>query len=143
MTLEHTGQLTIQGMHQDVYNAYEVVQKLLREVDHVEQERQKDEILSNIVQWRYVETDDQGQEHQRPYEKELNAVIEKAFCDKLPNVTLPADDSVYIIDFRTMEEYCAGDTTDCVKVIRKDLLKGIFIFSIFGFAFLSVYRIKI
>ncbi|XP_041369385.1 protein mono-ADP-ribosyltransferase PARP14-like [Gigantopelta aegis] len=120
---QHLGQLTIEGIQQDVYNAHEVAQKLLREVDRLELERDKAQILSNMVQWHFVEIDDQGQEQQTPYDKEINGIIEKAYCDKLSTVTLSAGRSKYIIDFNTMEEYPAGNKTDSVKVVRKDLLK--------------------
>ncbi|XP_041354984.1 uncharacterized protein LOC121372626 [Gigantopelta aegis] len=118
------GQLHIQGLLQDVSDASDVVHKILREVDGFELECQKAEILSNLVQWYFIDVDKQGEETLTKYDKDVNGTIEKAFYDKYPIVTLQAGGFKYIIDFSTMEEYPADNRLDSVKVVRNDLIRG-------------------
>ena len=62
------------------------IYRILREAVSVEQERKTAELMSNLTQWSYIDNDETGQTI-KPYDKDLNYKIEKAYIDKAPNVT--------------------------------------------------------
>ncbi|XP_041369501.1 uncharacterized protein LOC121383495 [Gigantopelta aegis] len=121
---QNLGQLHIQGLQQDVHKASDDVQKILREVDCFKLECQKAEILSNQVQWYFIDVDEKGQETLTKYDNDVNGTIGKAYYDKFPTVTLQAGETKYIIDFNAMEEYPANNRIYSVKVVYNDLIKG-------------------
>ena len=118
------GQLFIQGLHQDVHDASDIVQRILRDVDCFRLECEKAAILSNHVQWYFVDTDEQGQESLTKYDKDVTGTVEKAYYDQFPTVTLQAGGRKYIFDFSAMKEFPTDNPLDIVTIVRKDLTGG-------------------
>ncbi|XP_053406951.1 protein mono-ADP-ribosyltransferase PARP15-like [Mercenaria mercenaria] len=82
------------------------------------------ELMQNIAQWFYIEVTNTGQEV-KPYDRDINLAIETAYRQKKDIVTFLIDGQDYILDFESMEEYPEKNLGDKVKVIRRDLVKGI------------------
>ncbi|XP_048244604.1 protein mono-ADP-ribosyltransferase PARP14-like isoform X2 [Haliotis rufescens] len=119
------GRVRLQGLPGDVVSAMGALHKLTLGVQRQKQETEKAEIVSSFVQWKYVETDQNGSDVHRDYDKISNQIIEEAYKSKKPSVTLSTtDNTVYIIDFKNMEEYPLKNTSDKAAIIRKDMIQG-------------------
>jgi hypothetical protein len=100
---------------------------MLRRIGEMEKEKEKAalhadwaEIVSQAVQWFYVDPLNGDQDE---YDKQINAMIEKAYNKKEKSVIFFFDDEECEIVFDDMEETNLK-TDETMKVIRKDL-KGI------------------
>ena len=119
--------IVVVGHSDDISKTFAQIHKILRRIGEAEKEKEKAalradlaEIVSQGVQWFYV--DPITGDHEE-YDKQTNAMIEKAYSKKEKSVIFFLDDEKCEIVFGKMQETNLK-TNDEVKVIRKDL-KGI------------------
>ncbi|XP_046342281.2 protein mono-ADP-ribosyltransferase PARP14-like isoform X2 [Haliotis rufescens] len=119
------GQVRLEGLSGDIVSAVGALHKLTLGVQCQKQETEKPEIVSSFVQWKHVETDQNGSDVHRDYDKISNQTIEEAYKSKKPSVTLRTTDNMdYVIDFKNMEKYPLNNTSDKAAIIRKDMIQG-------------------
>ncbi|KAL3863209.1 hypothetical protein ACJMK2_004975 [Sinanodonta woodiana] len=115
------GRVRIEGLHADVGRVKTEVLNLMSGIEKMENKKKQEAMLSQLVQWYYIEiTEDR--EELVCYSEHINATIEEAYQRKEKILKLPADVPI-IIDFDTFEEYPITDPSNKVKVIRKDKIK--------------------
>ncbi|XP_053407776.1 protein mono-ADP-ribosyltransferase PARP14-like isoform X2 [Mercenaria mercenaria] len=120
------GHIQISGIASNVMSASDKIHRIMRDAVSLEQAKHCAALMSNLVQWSYIETGETGQSL-IPYDKDLNYKIETAYISKAPNVKFSSNKTKYVVDFNKMEEYPADDMTDVVTVLRRDLVKqGVF-----------------
>jgi O-acetyl-ADP-ribose deacetylase (regulator of RNase III) len=119
--------IIVTGHGDDISKTFTQIHKMLRRIGEMEKEKEKAalhadwaEIVSQAVQWFYVDPLNGDQDE---YDKQINAMIEKAYNKKEKSVIFFFDDEECEIVFDDMEETNLK-TNDTMKVIRKDL-KGI------------------
>ncbi|XP_053407795.1 protein mono-ADP-ribosyltransferase PARP14-like [Mercenaria mercenaria] len=116
------GHIQISGIASNVMSASDKIHRIMRDAVALEQAKNSAALMSNLVQWSYIEIGETGQTLQ-PYDKDLNYKIETAYISKAPNVKFSADKIKYVLDFDKMEEYPADNESDVVTVLRRDLVK--------------------
>ena len=119
--------IIVTGHGDDISKTFAQIHKMLRRIGEMEKEKEKAalhadwaEIVSQAVQWFYVDPLNGDQDE---YDKQINAMIEKAYNKKEKSVIFFFDDEECEIVFDDMEETNLK-TDETMKVIRKDL-KGI------------------
>ena len=90
-------------------------------------------LISDYVQWYYIDTDDKKELVEYP--GHINLDIEKAYHNKDKEVKFSDTDGVeYIINFNNMEEYSSDDKSDVTTVTSRDKIesntKNTYLFSI-------------
>ncbi|KAL3863199.1 hypothetical protein ACJMK2_004965 [Sinanodonta woodiana] len=115
------GRVRIEGLHADVGKVKSEVVNLIRSIEKMENKEKQAAMLSQLVQWYYIEITADGQDLVE-YSKDVNVTIEEAYQRKEKIVRVQADVPI-IIDFDAFEEYPVKDPDDKVKVLRKDKIK--------------------
>lgn len=118
-----TGQVLIDGLHNDVFEAMQKISQFIRTAERQRQEELTADMLLNMVQWCCLEVTTTGNQ-MVDYAKAQNHVIEMAYQGKKPQAEIvDSGGNVYVIDFSTMKEYPKTDPRDTVSVIRRDKIK--------------------
>lgn len=100
--------------------------EIIRSADREKQTKQKAKIVTDMVQWYYMEQDKaKNKTTLKEYPSEVNLILETALKDQKPTASFYSHDgSKYIVDLNSYEEYPDDDPTDSVKVLRKSKLVG-------------------
>ncbi|XP_067657069.1 protein mono-ADP-ribosyltransferase PARP14-like [Haliotis asinina] len=119
---KHMGRIKVTGLLSNVSDAYNAIYQTIREVEKDIDEQQYAEELQKVVQWYYIETEEETANNvMREYDALTNAVLEKAF--KKGQTKKLVHEGV-VFDFNDWIEYPVDDNDDQVQIIRKDLVKG-------------------
>ncbi|XP_062610602.1 protein mono-ADP-ribosyltransferase PARP14-like [Saccostrea cucullata] len=117
------GVVTLHGTNEALLEAADHVHGLLRDADRSKQAKLEAELVSDIVQWYFVDNSD-GQNELLAYPKNINLLVEKAYRNKQPDVKFTDQAGTeYTINFNNMEEYPSDDPTDVTTVTRRDKIK--------------------
>ncbi|KAK3606051.1 hypothetical protein CHS0354_006396 [Potamilus streckersoni] len=119
---KHVGRVRIEGLLADVGKVKTDLLNLIRDIEKMENREKQAAMLSQLVQWYYIEITEDGQKLEE-YDKDINAKIEEAYQCKKKSLKLYSGGRRIIIDFDTLEEYSETDPDDRVKVLRKDKIK--------------------
>ena len=112
------GKVVLSGPKDEISDASDTVHKILRDADHHVQNKLQAKLISDYVQWYYIDTDDKKLVE---YPSNINLVIEKAYRNKDKEVRFRDSNGVeYIINFNNMEEVPSDDKSDVVTVTRRD-----------------------
>ncbi|XP_046549029.1 protein mono-ADP-ribosyltransferase PARP14-like [Haliotis rubra] len=118
----HMGRIRVTGLLSNVSDACNSIYQMIREVDKEINEQQYAEELQKVVQWYYIETDEETANNvMTKYDLLTNAVLEKAFKK---GQTKKVEHDGVVFDFNDWVEYPVDDDQDQVKIIRKDFVKG-------------------
>jgi len=120
------GEIKLQGLINNVSDAVSEANDIIRSADHTKQTKQKAKIVTDMVQWYYLEEDKAKKKTTlKEYPSEVNLILETALKDQKPTASFYSqDESKYIIDLNSYEEYPADDPKDSVQVLRKSKLVG-------------------
>lgn len=118
---KHKGTLRMRGFVENVQAATDEIHRIMREALIHEKHISNAELMSNIVQWYFKDTN--GTEVKLiPYEKTVNLKIENALEARKPSVTFRDNKNVaYTINFAKMVEFPDNKPNETIEVIRKDL----------------------
>lgn len=118
------GRITIQGLIEDVMNASDKINNMIRKADAIQQEKQSAEMIANMVEWCFLDTGSVPPKLEK-YPSHINLQLEKALRNQEPSTFFKdSDGNKYIVDLNTYEEYPEGDRKDVVKVIRRSKIDG-------------------
>lgn len=116
--------VTLHGTKEALLDATDHVHNLLRDADRNKQAKLEAELVSDIVQWYFVDNAD-GKNELVDYPKNINLLVEKAYRNKQPDVKFTDQAGTeYTINFNNMEEFPSDDTSDVTTVTRRDKIKG-------------------
>jgi hypothetical protein len=120
------GKIKLQGLLSNVSDAVSEANDIIRLADHAKQTGQIEKIVTDMVQWYYLEEDKaKNKTTLKEYPPEVNLILETALKDQKSMVSFYSQDgSKYVIDLNSYEEYPEDDPTDLVQVLRKSKLKG-------------------
>lgn len=120
------GQIKLQGLISNVSDAVSEANDIIRSADHAKQTGQIEKIVTDMVQWYYLEEDKtKNKKTLKEYPPEVNLILETALKDQKKMVSFYSQDgSKYVIDLNSYEEYPEDDPKDSVQVLRKSKLKG-------------------
>ena len=119
------GKYILSGPSRNVLLGIECIQDKLQQYQRELHNRAMAETLYNQVRWHYEEVT-ALERREKPYSLMPNYMIETAYTDGKSTIELKDScGKEYIIDFLTLEEYSKQNRADSVRVIRKDILKGI------------------
>lgn len=110
------GRIVVAGESEDLLHVVSEILEMLGSIKDQAHARDRAEMIAKEVQWYYLE-----QGVRKPYESDINAEIEVAYCKKEQKLQLNLEDGYYEIDFQSMEETKLDDSSSTVKVFRKDL----------------------
>ena len=117
------GKVVLSGPKDEISDASDTVHKILRDADHHVQNKLQAKLISDYVQWYYIDTDDKKE--LIDYPDHINLVIEKAYRNKDKEVKFSDTAGVeYIINFNNMEEYPSDDKSDVTTVTRRDKIES-------------------
>lgn len=116
--------VVLHGTRDDISGAYDDFYKIIREADRIVQDGLQAKLISDYVQWYFVDNSD-GKNELNAYPGNMNLIIEKAYRNQDKDVRFMDDGGTeYIINFTNMEEYPTVDKSDVTAVIRRDKIKG-------------------
>jgi hypothetical protein len=116
--------VVLHGTKAAMLDATDHVHNLLRDADRNKQAKLEAELVSDIVQWYFVDASD-GKNELMEYPKNINLLIEKAYRNKQADVKFNDQAGTeYTINFNNMEEFPSDDTKDVTTVTRRDKIKG-------------------
>ncbi|XP_061194415.1 protein mono-ADP-ribosyltransferase PARP14-like isoform X2 [Saccostrea echinata] len=117
------GIVTVHGTKDALMEATDYVHNLLRDADRNKQAVMEAELVSDIVQWYFVDNGD-GKNELCDYPKNINLLVEKAYRNKQPDVKFTDQAGTeYTINFNNMEEFPSDDPKDVTTVTRRDKIK--------------------
>ena len=118
------GKVFLSGLKDDIFAASDTVYNILREADRCFQYKLQKNLVSDYVQWYYIDTDDKKELVEYP--GHINLVIEKAYRTHKDKEVKFSDSlgTEYIINFNNMEEYPSDDKTDVATVTRRDKIES-------------------
>ena len=105
----------------------------LLKIERCRNETASAEELHKLVQWQYEEVTENGFDN-KPYDKLLNQKIENAYKENKSKFEFVENGKTFVIDFNKLTEYEESDDQDVVRVVRKDILKGL-LKNVFSFVF--------
>ena len=117
------GKIVLFGPKDELSAASDNVHTILRDVDYHVQNTLQAKLISDYVQWYYIDTDDKKELVEYP--GHINLVIEKTYRNKDKEVKFSDTAGVeYIINFNNMEEYPSDDKSDVTTVTRRDKIES-------------------
>lgn len=132
------GRITLQGLIEDVMDASEKVNNIIRKAEAIPQEMQAAKMMADMVEWCFLDTSTVPSRLEK-YPANINLQLEKAlrkqesetsFCD--------VQGMKYIVDLTSYEEYPEGDRTDVVKILRKSNISGGLIYEFHVYCYLTM-----
>lgn len=120
------GEIKLQGLINNVSDAVSEANDIIRSAELARQTKLKAKIVTDMVQWYYMEEDKaKNKKTLKEYPSEINLILETALKDQKPIASFYSQDGTkYIIDLNSYEEYPADDPKDSVQVLRKSKLVG-------------------
>ncbi|KAK3095440.1 hypothetical protein FSP39_014712 [Pinctada imbricata] len=115
--------IILNGTNENLMGAADAIHTIIREAERNKQAKQQAELVSEMVQWCFLETGT-DQTTMEEYPASVNFLIETAFRNKDPVVKFKDNSgNEYTISFQNMEEYPTSTPDDKVKVLRREKLK--------------------
>ncbi|XP_060083927.1 protein mono-ADP-ribosyltransferase PARP14-like [Ylistrum balloti] len=113
------GRIRLNGLLENISDASDELNKLIRDCEKRKMKEQEAALIGDMVQWHFMLVTGVGEKLEE-YPPDINALLEKAFKGQKDQVKF-ADNArnMYVVDFRTLEEFPENDPVDRVKVIRK------------------------
>ena len=120
--------IVVSGTSKNVLAAQDAIHKQCREYQKEKNTKIEADILYNQIRWHFEEIT-ATEVKQIEYGKNPNLKIETAYKASKDSVELKdSEGKIYVVDFKDLVEYPKDDKTDKVRVIRKDILKGMVYF---------------
>lgn len=111
------------GLKDEISSASDTVHTILLQADHNVQNKLQAKLISDYVQWYYIDPD--GKNQLVEYPGLINLHIEKAYRNKDTEVKFSDTTGVeYVINFNNMEEYPSDDKSDVATVTRRDKIES-------------------
>lgn len=118
------GKVILFGPKDDLSLASDSAHTILREADRHMQNQAQAKLISDYVQWSYIDTD--GDNSLKEYPRSINLIIETAYRNQEKEARFSDENGTeYIINFSNMEEYPSDDVKDVASVIRRDKVQSI------------------
>uniref|UniRef100_A0A8B8E892 Poly [ADP-ribose] polymerase n=1 Tax=Crassostrea virginica TaxID=6565 RepID=A0A8B8E892_CRAVI len=113
------GKVVLFGPKDELSLASDSAHTILREADRHMQNQAQARLISDYVQWSYIDTD--GDNSLKEYPRTINLIIETAYRNQEKEARFSDENGTeYIINFSNMEEYPSDDVKDVASVIRRD-----------------------
>ncbi|XP_078312815.1 protein mono-ADP-ribosyltransferase PARP14-like [Crassostrea virginica] len=119
---KNQGKIVLMGARDQISAASDCAQKIFRNADSYMQTKAQAKLVSDMVQWSYIDTD--GTNSLKEYPLEINLTIETAYRNQEKEARFSDENGTeYIINFSNMEEYPSDDVKDVASVIRRDKMQ--------------------
>ncbi|XP_054133838.1 protein mono-ADP-ribosyltransferase PARP14-like [Melozone crissalis] len=105
-------QITISGISRDVCSVSRKVQEMVQKIKSTEEEQSKAELLYNLVEWRYLGSNDSFV----AFDKLTNMQLESARMDKKPNLNVRIKNKNYKVNLKTLR---ATDDQGKIKILQR------------------------
>lgn len=119
------GMAILHGTKDEISAASDAYHKIIRDAERNIQEGLQAKLISDYVQWYYVDNAD-GKNELIEYPRNINLIIERAYCNQDKEVKFRDKGTEYAINFNNMEKYPTVNKFDVTTVIRRDKIKGIY-----------------
>ena len=120
---KNQGKIVLMGARDQISAASDCAQKIFRNADSYMQTKAQAKLVSDMVQWSYIDTD--GTNSLKEYPLEINLTIETAYRNQEKEARFSDENGTeYIINFSNMEEYPSDDVKDVASVIRRDKMQS-------------------
>ncbi|XP_054492030.2 protein mono-ADP-ribosyltransferase PARP14-like [Agelaius phoeniceus] len=105
-------QIKISGISRDVCFVSQKVQEMIKKIKSTEEEQSKAELLFNLVEWRYLGSNDSFV----PFDKLTNMQLEHAKMAKKPYMNVRIKNKNYKVDLNTLR---ATDDQGKIKILQR------------------------
>ncbi|XP_051643668.1 protein mono-ADP-ribosyltransferase PARP14 [Manacus candei] len=111
--------ITISGISRDVWFVLVEIQTMVQKMKDVEEEQSKAELLSNLVEWRYLGSNDTFV----AFDKRTNMQLEDAKLAKKPYLNVKINKKNYKVDLNTLQAHDdQGKTINIQRVSKNEEL---------------------
>ncbi|NXE34369.1 PAR14 polymerase, partial [Ptilorrhoa leucosticta] len=109
-------QIKISGISRDVYSVSLEVQRMIQQIKSTEEEQSKAELLYNLVEWRYLGTNNSFV----AFDKLTNMQLERAKVFKEPYLNIKINKKNYKVDLHTLKATDDQGKTINLQRVAKD-----------------------
>ncbi|NWR19456.1 PAR14 polymerase, partial [Emberiza fucata] len=109
-------QITISGISRDVCSVSREVQEMIQKIKSTEEEQSKAELLYNLVEWRYLGSNDSFV----AFDKLTNMQLEHAKMAKKPNLNVRIKNKNYKVNLKTLRATDDQGKTKILQRVTKD-----------------------